>query len=89
MEPGAGDSSLPITLGPGESAIVSYPASGLGVSLSDMPAKDRLWVRGKAVSGHKEVFGKKRRSLPDELISYAAEHPRKQMPDGSFRPANS
>lgn len=69
-----GDSTLPVTLAPGQSAYLSYPAQGLGITLNG-PAKDARWVRAMAVSGHKKVRGKKSRALMHDLRTYAVEHP--------------
>lgn len=73
-EPGPGDDALPKTLGPGQSATLSYAARGLGITLN-AGAKSANWVRGRAVSGHKTVVGKRRRGLVRDLRAYAVKHP--------------
>lgn len=73
-DPGPGDDALPKTLGPGQSAALSYAARGLGITLNT-GAKSANWVRGRAVSGHKTVVGKRRRGLVRDLRAYAVKHP--------------
>lgn len=38
-------------------------------------AKHARWVRPKAVSGHKSVFGKRTHGLVEELMAYVLKHP--------------
>lgn len=74
IEPGITDDTLPIVLGPGESASVSYEARGVGITLNG-EAKETAWVRGRAVCGHRTVFGKKDRRAADQLRTYASQNP--------------
>lgn len=74
MEPGPGDDDLPVILGPGESASVSYKAQGMGITLNQ-PGVKATWIRARAVCGHRTVLGKKSRTNPRELREYAIKHP--------------
>lgn len=74
VEPGITDDALPITLGPGESASVSYETRGVGITLNG-EAKEAAWVRGRAVCGHRTVLGKKDRKTADQLRTYANSNP--------------
>jgi hypothetical protein len=74
MDPVPWDDELPKTIGPGESVSLSYTAQGLGIALQGK-AKGAKWVRGRAVSGHKTVVGRKRREMVRELRAYAIRHP--------------
>lgn len=71
VKPASWDAVLPLTLGPGESAQISYPSDEVGKVLMNLPPAKRAWVRAKATSGHKVVFGKKRRKLPEALIGFS------------------
>lgn len=73
LDVGPVDDMLPKTIGPGESASLSYPAEGLGTALEQMRPKPQ-WIRALAVSGHKDVRGKKDRKMATSLRTYSTEH---------------
>ena len=69
-----GDSVLPISLGPGQSASISYSAASVGATLLTK-GWNVEWVQAMAVSGHKTVLGSKHRALVSKLRDYSEMHP--------------
>jgi hypothetical protein len=65
------DTDLPISLGPGQTAVRSFSAQAIGDKIG-AHAPGMAWVQGVAESGHKTVLGKRRRDLVKRLRDYAA-----------------
>lgn len=83
MNVGPGDDELPVVLGPGGSASMSFPMKGMGISLNHRPQKP-TWTRAVAVCGHRKVLGKKDRKMPAELMDYARKYPHGPGRSGLF-----
>lgn len=67
------DVELPVTLGPGQTASLTYSAKLTGQLLAEAPGV--TWVRAMAVSGHKTVLGKKLKGIVGDLRKYGEDNP--------------